>query len=116
MKNYKVYLKKKKKKNPENKKEKFLIKSGFSYNPSNKHNISNQSAKKKKNEKDGKTTESNIEEKMNKEERDILNIKTILSKKNIKFDGLKNDSKHNLMEGAKNTNRSKADSEDSINQ
>ncbi len=57
-----------------------------------------------------------ILKKMNKEERDILNIKTILSKKNIKFDGLKNDNKHNLMEDAKNTNRSKADSEDSNNQ
>ena len=81
MKNYKVYLKKKKKNNPGNKIEKFLIKSGFSYSPSNKHNLSNQSIKKKKNENDGKTIESNIEEKMNKEERDILNIKTILSKK-----------------------------------
>ena len=116
MKNYKVYLKKKKKNNPENKIEKFLIKSGFSYNPSNKHNLSNQSIKKKKNENDGKTIESNIEEKMNKEERDILNIKTILSKKNIKFDGLKNESKHNLKEEAQNTNRSKVDSEDSNNQ
>ena len=112
MKNYKVYLKKKKKNTSQNKIENLLVKSGFTYNPTDKHKSTKQSGNNRKNENDTKIIESNIDEKMNKEEKDILNIKTILSKKNIKFEGLKNEGKHNFMEEPQNTNKSKVDSED----
>jgi len=116
MKNYKVYLKKKKKNTSQNKIENLLVKSGFTYNPTDKHKSTKQSGNNRKNENDTKIIESNIDEKMNKEDKDILNIKTILSKKNIKFDGLKNESKHNFMEETQNINKSKVDSEDNNNQ
>ena len=115
MKNYKVYFNKKKGGLSENKVKTFLIKSGFSFNPVKKDKISNKKEKNEKKENAKIDINSNIEEKKDKEGKEIINDKVKLSKKDIRIIQLKNDIKQNFIEEKQNTNRSSIDSEDTIN-